>query len=130
MKAGLFVGITREITSKVTDEMCPAFEGKVIHRCYSTWSLVHHMELAARKVLIDFLEDDEEALGVHVAVDHLAPCRVGRTVRMRAEVTGVSHGRVVCRITAFEGERLLARGTHIHAVMDKSRVRRHIERNG
>lgn len=129
MKPGFVPGITRELSFVVTDEMCPAFDGVVVHRCVSTWSVVHQMEIAARMVLVDFLEDDEEGIGAHVSCDHLAPCRMGKTVRVRAELVEVSHRKAVCAVTAWEGERLLARGTQVQAVMNKEHLKRLIERS-
>ena len=127
MKPGFEPGISREITIEVTDDMCPAFDGVVIHRCYSTWSLAHHMETAARKVLVDFLDDHEEGVGAHVSVDHHAPCKVGKTVRIRAELTELHHNRVVCEVTAHDGDRLLAQGKQVQVVMDKQRIRQMIQ---
>lgn len=132
MKRGFDPGITRDVTITVTEDMCPAFDGVVVHRCYSTWSAVHHMEIAARKVLAEFLEDYEEGVGAHVSVDHIAPCPVGRTVRVRAtlsEVSGGHHKRVVCDLAAFDGDRLLARGRQVQVVMDKEQLRRYLERS-
>lgn len=129
MKPGFDPGIVREVEVRVTDEMAPAFDGAIVHRVYSTWSLVHHMEIAARKVLVDFLEPHEEGLGVHVSVDHLAPCPIGRTVRIRAELTEVApKGRVICKVTAWDGPRLLARGKQIQVVLGREAIRRLMER--
>ena len=113
----------------ITEDMCPAFDGVTVHRCYSTWSVAHHFELAARKVLVDFLEDDEEGIGSHVSIDHLAPCPVGRTVRIRAELTEVSKRRVVCDVAAYDGDRLLAVGKQVQTVMNKDYLKNYIERS-
>ena len=132
MRAGFEPGITREVEVDVMEDMCPAFDGVVVHRCYSTWSVAHHFEIAARKVLADFLEEHEEGVGAHVSVDHLAPCRVGKRVRVRAELTEVlrdHHMRVVCDLTAWDGERLLARGRQVQVVMNKEHLRKYIERS-
>lgn len=129
MKPGFEIGIVREVTATVTEDMCPAFDGIIVHRCYSTWSLVHHMEIAARKVLVDFLEDHEEGLGAHISVDHHAPCAVGKTVRVRAELVEVRHGRVTCEVTAWDGDRLLAKGLQVQVVKNKEAIRRLIERS-
>ncbi|MFQ5493913.1 MAG: thioesterase family protein [Phycisphaerae bacterium] len=127
MKPGFEPGIVREISVVVTEEMCPAFDGVIVHRVYSTWSVAHHFELAARKVLVGFLEEDEEGIGSHVSVDHLAPCGIGSAVRVRATLTEVRHGRVVCEVAAYEGQRLLARGRQIQVVMKKTELQRRLE---
>lgn len=132
MKPGLVRGLTREISIVVTEEMCPAFDGVVVHRVYSTWSVAHHFELAARKVLVDFLEPHEEGVGSHLSVDHLSPCPVGRTARIVAEVvelTDAHHPRLVCAVTAYQGEREFARGTQVQVVMNKEHLKRYIEKH-
>lgn len=116
----------------VTADMCPAFDGVVVHRVYSTWSAAHHFEIAARKVLVDFLEPHEEGIGSHLSIDHVGPCPVGRTVRVRAElieVTADHHPRVVCKVEAFDGERLLAHGRQVQVVMNKEHLQRYLERS-
>ena len=132
MKPGFVPGIVRELEFLVTDDMCPAFDGVVVHRCYSTWSVAYHFELAARKVLADFLDDDEEGIGSHVSVEHLAPCPVGRTVCVRAELKEIQdhrHRRVICDVTVFDGDRLLARGRQVQVVMNKAKLKEYIERS-
>jgi len=132
MKSGFEPGLTREVTITVTEDMCPAFDGVVIHRVYSTWSVAHHFEVAARKVLVDFLEPDEEAVGAKLDVEHHAPCPVGRAVRVRAELAEVSvghHPRVVCRLAAFDGDRLLATGSQTQVVMKRNHLKRYLDRS-
>lgn len=129
MKPGFKPGIVREIEITVTEDMCPAFDGQIVHRCYSTWALVHHMELAARKVLVDFLQEDEEGIGAHVSCDHLASCSVGKTVKVRAELVEVSSKKAICEVTAWDGDRLLARGKQVQAVLNKEHIKRMIERS-
>ena len=132
MKPGFEPGLVREMDVEVTEAMCPAFDGVIVHRCYSTWSVAHHFELAARLVLAEFLEEDEEGVGAHVSVDHLAPCPVGRHVRIRAELVEVAeerHTRVVCTVSAHDGNRLLAEGRQVQIVMNKDKLKAHIERS-
>ena len=88
--------------------------------------------MAARKVLVEYLEEHEEGIGSHVSVDHLAPCGVGKTVRIRAELKEVirdRHLRVVCDLAAYDGDRLLARGKQIQVVMNKQQLAHYLERS-
>jgi predicted thioesterase len=128
MKPGFEPGIVREVQATVTEEMCPAFDGAVVHHVYSTWSMVHHMELAARKVLVDFLDEDEEGIGARVCVDHKSPAPVGSVVTVRAELAEVRHRVVVCRVTAWDGARLLGEGEQIQMVLKKEKLKRLFER--
>ena len=129
MKPGLDKGTRGEVVIEVTEDMCPAFDGVVLHRVYSTWSLAHHMELAGRTVLAPYLEDHEEGLGSHLTVDHLSPTPVGKSVHVVAEATEVDSRRVVCEVRAYDGDRLIGHGSHVQHVLPKETILRIIERH-
>ncbi len=130
MKPSLKVGDTAEVTAQVTEAMCPAFEGEVVHHVYSTWSMAYHMELAARMVLAPHLEEHEEGIGSHLSIDHLAPTPVGHTVRVVAEATEVEDTTLVCDVTAYDGERLVGQGRQVQRVLPKSKLKALIARAG
>ncbi len=128
MKPSLIVGTTAEVTAEVTEDMCPAFDGVIVHRVYSMWSMAHHMELAARKVLAPHLDDDEEGIGSSLSIEHLAPTPVGHSVRVVAIATEVNDTTVVCDLTAYDGDRLVGRGRQVQRVLPKSTLEALIER--
>ncbi|MHC4102672.1 MAG: thioesterase family protein [Planctomycetota bacterium] len=122
MKPTLTVGTRAEVTAAVTEDMCPAFDGVVVHRVYSTWSMAHHMELAARMVLAPHLDADEEGIGAHLTIDHVAPTPVGHTVRVVAVATDVAPTTVVCECTAYDGDRIVGRGKQVQRVLPKNKL--------
>lgn len=128
MKPTLTVGTSAEVTAEVTQDMCPAFGGVVVHRVYSTWSMAHHMELAARMVLAPHLEAHEEGIGSHLSIDHVAPTPVGHTVRVVAEATQVTDDTVVCEVTAYDGGRVVGRGRQVQRVLPRKKLEALIER--
>ncbi len=128
MKPSLTVGTTAEVIAEVTEDMCPAFDGVIVHRVYSTWSMAYHMELAARKVLAPHLEDHEEGIGSSLSIEHVAPTPVGHTVRVTAQAIEVDDTTVVCDVTAYDGDRLVGRGRQVQRVLPKRRLEALIER--
>ena len=134
MKPSLQVGNTAEIVITVTEDMCPAFDEVVVHRVYSTWSMGHHFELAARKVLKDHLEEHEEGIGSHLSIDHLAPTPVGHQVRIVAEATELAPTTLVCDIKAYHllaggREKLIGRGQQIQRILPKTMLNKLIQRD-
>lgn len=129
MKPGLKPGVEAEVSAVVTEDMCPAFDGVIVHHVYSTWALAHHMELAARKVLAPHLEAHEEGIGSHLSIDHLAPTSVGKTVRVVATCTELNASKVVCELIAYEGERVVGRGKQVQRVFPKEVIQSLIERH-
>lgn len=129
MRPELVPGVQAEVYVTVTEDMCPAFDGVVVHRVYSTWSMAHHMELAARKVLAPYLEPHEEGIGSHLSIDHVSPCPVGRTVRVVATAVEVQPTTLVCEVVAYDGDRVLGRGRQVQRVLPKSKLAALIERH-
>jgi len=134
MKPELQVGNTAEVEITVTDDMCPAFDGVVVHRVYSTWSMAHHMELAARKVLAPHLEDHEQGIGSYLSIEHLAPTPVGHRVRVVAEAVELGPTTLVCDVNAYhiqpDGKKHVGKGRQVQRILPREKLRAMIERAG
>lgn len=139
MREGLVSGARAEVTVVVTPEMTAQFEELgPVHPVYSTWAMVHHMELACRKIILPYLEPEEEAVGYSVSITHLAPTPVGMTVTVRARLAQVDGNRIVCDVEAVNELTRIGEGTQVQVVLPKQRLaariaqmsghRRHSER--
>jgi len=128
MKPGLVPGIQAEVSFLVTDEMRPIFDDVAVHQVCSTWTLVHYMELAGRKVLLAYLEQHEEGVGSHVHCDHLGPAKVGRIVRVLATVADADDRQLICDVDAFCGERMIAAGRTIQKIYPREVLERILAR--
>lgn len=124
MKPSLKIGNTADITITVTEDMCPIFDNVIIHRVYSTWSMANHMEIAARKVLKDHLEDHEEGIGSHLEINHLAPTPIGHQIHVVAEAVKLEATTLVCNITTYhlkpDGQRkIVGTGSQTQRILPK-----------
>jgi predicted thioesterase len=124
MRGGLVPGVEAEVTVTVTDEMLARFEDLgMVHPVYSTWSMVKHMELASRKVILPYLEPDEEAVGHAVAVTHRSPTPAGAAVTVRARLVAVEGNQVICAVAAHNERGLIGEGTTIQIVLPREVLR-------
>ena len=128
MKPGLEVGRSATVRFVVTQEMCPHFDGVLVHPVCATWTIVHQMEVAGRKLLAPFLEDHEEGVGAHISIDHRAPAPVGCEVVTTATATEVTCRRLVARVTAHVRRRLIAEGTFVQSILPKTLLAEHFRR--
>lgn len=119
MKSGLSIGHTETVEIEVTPDMVACFEGKTVHELYSTSFLVQHMELAARKLIVPYLEENEEGMGCHVEVSHLALTLPGMTVEIKATISDIRDNKVVVDVEASNLRGKIARGTVTQAIVDK-----------
>lgn len=125
------LGTEATVRFEVTDAMRPAFDGVVVHDVYSTWSMAHHMEIAARRVLAPHLVDGEEGIGSHLSIDHVSPLPVGKTARVVATCVEADATTVVCTVTAYDGDadRVVGRGRQIQRVLPRAKLDERIARH-
>ncbi|MGZ4030974.1 MAG: thioesterase family protein [Tumebacillaceae bacterium] len=122
MKAGMKIGDIAEASVVVTPEMRPQFDGHIVHDVYSTAAMVHLMEHAARKILLPYLEEHEEGMGVSVSVTHLAPTPVGLTVRAQATVTELTARKIVTAVEVWNNRVQIGEGVVVQAVLPKAQI--------
>ncbi|RMF80608.1 MAG: thioesterase [Planctomycetota bacterium] len=122
MKPGLIAGMSQEVRFEVTQAMCPHFDGVLVHPVCATWTLANYMEVAGRKLLTPHLEPHEEGVGVHLTIDHRAAAPIGALVTVRATVESASARRLTCVTHAASGERTIAEGRFVQAILPKERL--------
>ncbi|MBX9669360.1 MAG: hypothetical protein K2X93_17175 [Candidatus Obscuribacterales bacterium] len=120
MKPGLAVGQTHKIQVEVTPDRIACFEGRVTQKLYSTAALINDLELCARKILVPFLKDSEEAIGCQAEISHLALTLPGMIVKISARVSELRDNKVVAEVEATNLRGKIARGTITLAIVEKS----------
>ena len=114
------VGNTGTHRSKVSIEDTAVQMGSGDVPVLATPRVVAWMEAAAVAALRN-LPEDSTSVGIHISVDHSAPTLVGADVRVLAEVRALNGTRIEFDVRAYEGERIIAGGTHTRVVVDRSR---------
>lgn len=120
-------GTTEEFSVTVTEDMLPVFEGQVVHAVMSTVSMIYYMEWAGRRVILPYLEEDEEGSGFAVDIKHVGPAVVGQEVTFRATCVQVTEKRVVCEVTADTTRNRVGVGTFTQAIFKKDEIKRRFE---
>lgn len=125
MKSGLRPGAEASVTVTVTPEMLATFEELgAVHPLYATWSMVRHMELACRKIILPYLEAGEDAVGHSISVTHLNPSRVGDRVTAQARLLEVRGNRIVCAVEAYNETGKIGEGTQVQVLLSTDTLRR------
>lgn len=123
MQPGPPVGATATMRVVVTDAMMARFDDEDVHPVYGTAALVRHLEQVSRRLLVDHLEPGEEGVGAAIAVEQLAPVRIGETVELTATVTEVTRRRLVTAVEARHDGAVVARGSFTQVCVDLARWR-------
>jgi fluoroacetyl-CoA thioesterase len=129
MKSGLAEGHSATIKTEVTPDMHAQFEGNVVHPVYSTVSMVYHMEWASRKIILPYLEDDEEGMGAKVTVRHMAPAGNGSSLEIKATVIKYERNIILTEVIVrdYKNDRIIGKGEVKQIVLPKEKIRERIE---
>lgn len=129
MKDGIQIGDTASVTARVIPEMFAQFDGEVVHPAYSTVAMVYHMEWASRKIILPYLEDEEEGMGAAVSLKHIAPTTEGSTVTVTATVTALSNNVVVTKVEAWNEETVIGIGEVKQVILPKKEIEQKISQS-
>lgn len=112
----------------VTDAMTVDFEqddarlGR-LHPVYATYWLVKHAELASRKLLLPFLDADEESIGHQVSVTHVASALPGMRLVVTARFRRREGNRVYAEVRAVsELGDVVGEGSTTQVILPRDRL--------
>ena len=99
MKSSLEPGLTRTATYVTTLDMRARQLEKDV---FSTPAMVGLMERTCVDLTEPHLDPDEQTVGIHVDIYHLAPTRIGQSVTISAEVLEVQENKIRYSVSAEE----------------------------
>jgi len=126
MKSTLQPGVCAEVRHRVVTEDLISAVLKGMPAVLASPRLLLWMELAASEAVRAHLDPGEISLGVQFDFEHLAPTLCGQLVVAAARVVAVDQRRVRLEISARDPEQLIARGTHVRAVVELERFNRRL----
>ncbi len=130
MKATLVPGLSGEKTHRVVSANLASYIRPEASPVLSTPSLLLLMEWASYVAIESHLDPGEGSVGYGFDFHHLAPTPVGETVVATARVTEVEGNLVHFEMEARDREAVIARGTHIRAVIDCDRFKKRLQNRG
>lgn len=117
----LEVGLVGEASRTVTSALTARTLGSGDLDVFGTPALLALIEEAACRALDGVLSDDQTHVGVEVTLSHLAPSKVGNTVRGVATLSSVEGKKVRFACEAFDGDTLIGRADHLRVIAPRAR---------
>jgi fluoroacetyl-CoA thioesterase len=110
-------GITRTRTYTTTPEM--RARQLTSSDVFSTPAMIGLMEGTCVELTAPYLDPDEQTVGIHVDVRHLAPTKIGQAVTIRAELLEVNGKKLRYAVTATNDQGIkIGDGFHRRAVIN------------
>jgi len=116
MKAGLVPGLTHKQTYLTTPEMRAK---QLTSDVFSTPAMIGLMEGICVELLAPYLEENEQTVGFHVDVKHLAPTRIGQRVTVTAELLEAKDNKLRFAVSASNDQGVkVGEGIHRRALIN------------
>jgi fluoroacetyl-CoA thioesterase len=109
---GVQVGMNGRQQEVVTKDLTVGAHVEGMPLVYGTPMMIMLMEKASSLAIADHLPPGWVTVGAEVAIRHLAPTPIGRTVTATAQVAEVQGRSVLFAVEAHDGERKIGEGMH------------------
>lgn len=119
MKNGLAQGRTLQHTYATTLDMRAK---QLAADIFSTPAMIGLMELTSVRLVEPYLDENEQTVGTHVDVRHMAPTKIGQSVTVNAEVLEVKDNKIRFAVSATNDHGVkIGEGTHRRSVINTKR---------
>jgi fluoroacetyl-CoA thioesterase len=116
MKNGLIPGLTHTQTYVTTLDMRAK---QLTADIFSTPAMIGLMELTCVRLVEPYLDENEQTVGIHVDVRHMAPTKIGQSVTVTAEILEVKDDKLRFAVSASNDQGVkIGEGTHRRALID------------
>ncbi len=121
MKESLKAGIATTRAFEVDRSRTIGFMGDE-GRVYATPAMIMDIEITARDLIKEHLDDGEDTVGTHVSVDHLAATIEGDTAVVTITVTEVDGRAVTVEASVKDSLEDVGRGIHKRFIVDTAKT--------
>src|SRR5262245_41319381 len=119
MKDGLVAGLTNTQTYQTTLEMRAK---QLASDVFSTPAMIGLMEYTCVLLVAPYLDENEQTVGIHVDVRHMAPTKIGQSVTVTAELLEVKNNKLRFAVSAVTDQSVkIGEGTHRRALINTER---------
>src|SRR4029077_1628362 len=116
MKDGLVPGLTHTQTYVTTLEMRAK---QLASDIFSTPAMIGLMEYTCVLLVAPYLDENEQTVGIHVDVRHMAPTTIGQSVTVTAELLEARDNKLRFAVSAVNDQGIkIGEGTHRRALIN------------
>lgn len=119
MNDGVVAGLTKTQTYVTTIEMRAK---QLASDVFSTPAMIGLMEYTCVLLVAPYLDENEQTVGIHVDVRHMAPTKIGQSVTVTAELLEVKNSKLRFAVSAVNDQSVkIGEGTHRRALINTKR---------
>jgi len=116
MKDGMIAGLLQTQTYMTTLEMRAK---QLASDVFSTPAMIGLMEYTCVLLVAPYLDENEQTVGIHVDVRHMAPTKIGQSVTVTSELLEINNNKLRFAVSAVNDQGVkIGEGTHRRALIN------------
>jgi fluoroacetyl-CoA thioesterase len=130
MSEELKAGLTHEIERQVTDDLSAQKVFPHVPNVYATRAMVGHFEEVCAEMVLPYLGEGEQTVGIGMKFSHTAATPIGMKVRFNAKLVEVEGRKLTFEVEGFDEVEKIGKATHDRFIINAEKFNSKIAEKG
>ncbi len=130
MSEELKAGLTHKIERQVTEDLSAQKVFPHVPNVYATRAMVGHFEEACAEMVLPYLGEGEQTVGIGMKFSHIAATPIGMKVRFTAKLVEVEGKKLTFEVEGFDEVEKIGKATHDRFIINAEKFNSKIAQKG
>jgi fluoroacetyl-CoA thioesterase len=130
MSEELKAGLTHEIERQVTEDLSAQKVFPHVPNVYATRAMVGHFEEVCAEMVLPYLGEGEQTVGIGMKFSHTAATPIGMKVRFNAKLVEVEGRKLTFEVEGFDEVEKIGKATHDRFIINAEKFNSKIAEKG
>jgi len=130
MSEELKAGLTHEMERQVTEDLSAQKVFPHVPNVYATRAMVGHFEEVCAEMVLPYLGEGEQTVGIGMKFSHIAATPIGMKVRFNAKLVEVEGKKLTFEVEGFDEVEKIGKATHDRFIINAEKFNSKIAAKG
>ena len=130
MSEELKAGLTHEMERQVTEDLSAQKVFPHVPDVYATRAMVGHFEEVCAEMVLPYLGEGEQTVGIGMTFSHTAATPIGMKVRFTAKLVEVEGRKLTFEVEGFDEVEKIGQATHERFIINAEKFNSKIAQKG
>ena len=130
MSEELKAGLTHEMERQVTEDLSAQKVFPHVPNVYATRAMVGHFEEVCAEMVLPYLGEGEQTVGIAMKFSHIAATPIGMKVRFAAKLVEVEGRKLTFEVEGFDEVEKIGKATHDRFIINAEKFNSKIAEKG
>ena len=130
MSEELKAGLTHEMERQVTEDLSAQKVFPHVPNVYATRAMVGHFEEVCAEMVLPYLGEGEQTVGIGMKFSHIAATPIGMKVRFTAKLVEVEGKKLTFEVEGFDEVEKIGKATHDRFIINAEKFNSKIAEKG